>query len=357
MEQIQARTQRNQTMELFKLLAAVLVVFIHTPFPGELGGVLTCMGSIAVPYFFLICGYFNFCASARQVQRRMLHLLRLLILGTAVHLLYNCIVTELSGGSTIAYLRTVPLEADEWVKLLFLHIHPYAGHYWYLLAGLGVYLVYYLYVRFWEEGQVNYGAFYGLGLCLFVVLFVYGVLWPIVFSSDVPAMECRNGWFLGLPFFAAGLWLHQYQQQVVRAFRLTDGKLILLLAAGIFLSLLQRTGVQSGLVPFGMLLALPALFLLLLGHPVISEAGWMERFCAKCGRLSTWIYIFHLMIGLFYDAYLDAPMLAHAGQAAEYIRPLAVLGISLAAALVWDAIGELWKKWKKAHQRKHVQCA
>lgn len=310
---------------------------------------LTCLGSIAVPYFFLICGYFNYGASAAQVRRRMRHLLKLLILGTLVHMVYSCLVTELSGGSTIAYLRTVPLEADEWVKLLFLHIHPYAGHYWYLLAGLGVYLVYYLYVRFWEDKPISYGPFYGLGLCLFTVLFVYGVLWPIVFSVDVPAMECRNGWFLGLPFFAAGLWMRQYQHQLVRAFRLTDGKLAILLLAGIFLSLLQRTGAQSGLVPFGMLLALPALFLLLLAHPAVSKAEWAEGFCAKCGRLSTWIYIFHLMIGLFYDAYLHGPVLARAGQAAQYIRPWAVLGISLTAALIWDAMAVFWNKRKKAY--------
>lgn len=38
MEKITAQTLRNQPMELFKLLASALVVFIHTPFPGELGG-------------------------------------------------------------------------------------------------------------------------------------------------------------------------------------------------------------------------------------------------------------------------------------------------------------------------------
>lgn len=46
MEQIQARTQRNQTMELFKLLASALVVFIHTPFPGELGGCLLAWAAL-----------------------------------------------------------------------------------------------------------------------------------------------------------------------------------------------------------------------------------------------------------------------------------------------------------------------
>lgn len=52
MEQIQARTQRNQTMELFKLLASALVVFIHTPFPGELGGGAYLPGQHCGPLLF-----------------------------------------------------------------------------------------------------------------------------------------------------------------------------------------------------------------------------------------------------------------------------------------------------------------
>lgn len=284
----------------------------------------------------------------------MWHLMKLLILGTVMHILYNCLTTELSGGSTVAYLRTVPLEADEWVKLLFLHIHPYAGHYWYLLAGLSVYLVYYLYVRFWEEAPVKYGPFYGLCLCLFTVCFVYGVLWPIV-SPETPGMECRNGWFLGLPFFGAGLWLHQYQQQVVRAFRLTDGKLVLLFLTGIFLSLLQRTGAQPGLVPFGMLLALPAVFLLLLAHPILSQSKLANWFCGKCGRLSTWIYIFHLMLGLFYEEYLHVLLLERVGGAEGYARPLIVLGMSILVALVWDTIALQWEKRKRNRANKKLR--
>lgn len=51
--------QRNQAMECFKMIAAVLVVILHVPFPGKWGGIVTCLANFAVPVFFAITGYFN----------------------------------------------------------------------------------------------------------------------------------------------------------------------------------------------------------------------------------------------------------------------------------------------------------
>ena len=42
---------RNHSMECFKMIAAIVVVLLHQPFPGQLGTVVSVVGSIAVPMF------------------------------------------------------------------------------------------------------------------------------------------------------------------------------------------------------------------------------------------------------------------------------------------------------------------
>ena len=51
--------QRNGSMELLKFAAAFFVVWIHAPFPGKLGQLVSTLARFAVPMFFLFSGYFN----------------------------------------------------------------------------------------------------------------------------------------------------------------------------------------------------------------------------------------------------------------------------------------------------------
>ena len=49
--------KENKTLYFFQGLSSILVVFIHIPFPGSLGTVVTAWARIAVPLFFMISGF------------------------------------------------------------------------------------------------------------------------------------------------------------------------------------------------------------------------------------------------------------------------------------------------------------
>ena len=83
------RSARNQSMECCKLVASFFVVFIHARFPGDLGGLMDCLGHFAVPLFFMISGYFNYRASGEDVTRRTIHIVKLLLLGTGAFLFWR----------------------------------------------------------------------------------------------------------------------------------------------------------------------------------------------------------------------------------------------------------------------------
>lgn len=47
---------RNQSMDLAKLIASFFVVFLHVPFPGQIGQIIGCLARFAVPLFFILAG-------------------------------------------------------------------------------------------------------------------------------------------------------------------------------------------------------------------------------------------------------------------------------------------------------------
>lgn len=341
------KTQRNQSMEVCKLIASFFVVFIHAPFPAPWGGMVDCLARFAVPLFFMITGYFNYQADCAALKRRTMHIVSLLVIGTMVHLLYSCVVTELGGGSTIAYLRSAIPEADEIVKWIVLHIHPYAGHLWYLNAAIAVYLCFWGYTRFFEGRQVNYRPFYLLCLNLFVVCFLFAVIEPAM-ENDFAELSCRNGWFFGLPMFGIGLLIREHQEQIFRAFRVRTGKLLVLILAGGAFSVMQWHSVGIGLLPFGTLIEVLALMLLLVSHPVVPvKAAWAVNAVNSCGSLSTWIYILHLMVQLAYVQYGQPMLLAAMPTLEPWLNPLIILGISLVLAGCAMGLEKAWRRIRK----------
>lgn len=54
---------RNRTFDLFKWVAALFVLLLHVPFPGDVGGTVRMFARWAVPFFFMVSGYFTYGAS------------------------------------------------------------------------------------------------------------------------------------------------------------------------------------------------------------------------------------------------------------------------------------------------------
>ena len=333
--------KRNQTMELCKFIASFFVVFIHAPFPGRLGGLVDCLARFAVPMFFMISGYFNYQATSRQVLRRLKHILTLFLTGALFRQFCTCVSIELKGGSTIAHLITLIPESDELLRLLILQIPPYTGHLWYLCAMMVCYLVFWLFVRFQEECRTNYLGFYVLGCALFSIFFTLDVI-----ASASGAMELgihmRNGWFFGLPLFASGLFIHQYQEQILRIFTSSAWKLVVVMVLGMLLSVLQWDSLGIGTVPFGTIFEVAALMLLMVSHPQVPFLR--EKTARILGALSMWLYLLHLPLYLVFGDFFREPFLIIFPKAGGYLEPLVIATISLIAAGIFEGLSRFIKK-------------
>lgn len=343
------QSSRNLSMECCKLIASFFVVFIHVPFPGQAGKLVDCLARFAVPTFLMISGYFNYQADSAAIARRLKHILYLILVGTVVDLCWGCVATELEGGSTVAYLRAAILDPIEVIRWIVLHFHPYAGHLWYLNAIATCYMALYVYTRFRGEEKVNYTPFYYLCLNLFVILFIFGIVDPANGRESV--VNTRDGWLMGLPMFGIGLFIREYQERIFERFDLPAWKLIAVIVGGALFSVLQWQTVLIGIMPFGTVLEVLALMLLLVSHPNASpKRKWAGKLMLSFGPISTWIYILHLTVLSVYVRVMQPAVAAALGAAEGWLCPWIVLGMSLVAAVAAEWIQKTVKRLRRRNK-------
>lgn len=329
-------------MECCKMIAAIFVVFIHAPFPGGAGTLAMALGRFAVPMFFAITGYFNYGASPRQVSRRLWHIVKLFAGALLIYVVWNCWMEDLKGFEAIRdYILP---DLSHLFSFLILHVHPFprSEHLWYLIALISVYSVFWLYTRFYDEGRVNYHGLYIGGFVLFTVYALFTVILPID-SVDIPYRSYRNGWFSGIPMFAMGVFLHEYQEQILSRFRLSPLKLIALIFFGFLLTAAQWKSKLTTDMPIGILVSTPAILLFCIKYPRLPfRSAWVNWVAGKFGSLSTTIYILHVMVYFTIQERFSPFAAAH-----PWALPWLVLLISLGLAILWDGLCALGKHSKK----------
>lgn len=324
---------RNLTMECCKMVAAIFVVFIHAPFPGGAGTLAMALGRFAVPMFFAITGYFNYGAVSRQVSRRLWHIVKLFAAALIIYVIWNCWMEGLQNYQEIRDY-VIP-DLSHLFSFLILHVHPFprSEHLWYLIALIAVYCVFWVYTRFYGDGNVNYHGLYIGGFILFVVYALFTVVLPLD-SVDIPYRSYRNGWFSGIPMFALGVFLHEYQERILRRFRLSPIKLIGLIFFGFLLTAAQWKCKLATDMPIGILVSTPAIVLFCIKYPQLPfHSPWSDRAASKLGAISTIVYILHVMV--YFTILERFPLFA---EAHPWLLPWLVLLISLVLAIVWETL-------------------
>ncbi|MBQ9116765.1 MAG: acyltransferase family protein [Clostridia bacterium] len=93
----QAKTILAAARYVLKLFASYMVVFIHIPFAGQMGIVMPTLARFAVPFFFLISGYFSYQISPEKIVKRIKNILTLYVFATVCYTLFGVMVQLLKG--------------------------------------------------------------------------------------------------------------------------------------------------------------------------------------------------------------------------------------------------------------------
>lgn len=331
--------QRNQAMELFKLAASLLVVFVHVPFPGMVGALVVALSRVAVPVFFAISGWFSYRTKPERLLKRFVHIVTLFVVAVAAAAVLGCPVAVRNGGTAAGFLRGFVPGTENLATMMLIHdsTFPNTGYAWYLIGAGVCYLMLYVYVRFFGEEEVNYRPLYLFGAVLLAANLLLAEM-PRALEMTVPYQLTRNGLLTGLPMFALGLFLREHRERIIKNFALTDGKLLLVLLAGLVMTLLQWKGIGIGELPPGTVVQVAALMLLLAEHPDLKCPA-----AVHAGTVSMVVYLLHYPLIGVYEAFL-LPLVPLGAGVECWLRPVFVAGMSLLAGGVWVIVRNALKK-------------
>jgi len=276
---------KNTTLELIKVFAAYMVVFIHVPFCGILGSAVTALARFAVPLFFLISGFFSYDVPTGKIKKRIQHIIKLLIISTTLYTLFNIAELVLSGSTAeiVEYFGQY-LNIKTLVKLVVFNFPISSGHLWYLFAALYVYIFFYFITKF----RVKERIIFTFSFCLLFLHILLGEFLS-VFGIVLPFLVIRNFALMGIPFFGLGLFAKKHENKLRS---ISNSLLISAAAIGIFSSLLSRCFLGNNELYIGSLFVLFSLVVTFIKYP---DNQYPRCFEVLKG-CSTYIYIFHVMV-------------------------------------------------------------
>lgn len=349
--------QRNQTMELCRLIAAFFVVFIHIVPRGGTGIFLKCLARFAVPFFFMASGYFSFQVDCDRLKRRIVHFLPILLLANLAGFVSDLLQVYLSNELTLdSYLKNL-FTFSRIYNLLFQSLSPFLDILWFLNALLYCYLLFWLYTRFQGQKEKDYRPLYLLAVVL--LLFFYGfLLLASLFSSNsdlnlsISLKYYRNFAFFGWPCFSIGLFLREYQDQIFVRFGLTCKRLIFLWVAGALLAVVECYGNGQKECYLGSFVMAVSFVLLAARRPILTTSPHMQSFFSWCGRISLMLYFWHGFLWYEvisgYNEYL--PLLNSIKESSWRIPIIIAVSLLLGTLclLVSDFFRVLCTRWRKA---------
>lgn len=341
MNQHMRTTGRNQPIECCRLAASILVVFIHCHFPGNLGSVCNCLARIAVPFFFIVSGYFAWGIGPEKICRRAREIAKLTIVAFAAALTGDMVIEVFLEGAPLFpwILDKISIKAlTAWFVVNASLVA--GGHFWYLSSILACYAVMYVYVR-WHRDGLDYGPLYLLGSVLLALQFVLGSF-AMASGMEIPFFMYRNAVLLGLPLFSLGLFIREHHTRIRDTFALNNRKLLALLALGAVMSLLQWFSFGVVELPVGTLLEVVALMLLLAAAPPLAKENSLPaRMIAHFGSLSTFVYVTHLIWVDFYWMYAVDKVTEKLGALETFLYPIFIVLTSLILGTVWEVVKSL----------------
>lgn len=322
--------KQYELINALKIIAAFFVVGIHVHFPGDFGRAFIAVARFAVPFFFMVSGFFS-CYDDKSVldakyKRKISHVAVLFLGGTLLYFLFN-IAVAVVNSDVKNYLSEI-LTAENFIGFLLFNHTCVSDFLWFLPALIYVYAVFFL---FEKKGLTKKLYF------LIPVLFFAGVLirelpefidgMPSLFSK---AYLCRNWLFVGLPFFMVGHYIRVNEEKLTRKFSDISLALIMLVstAEAVIADMLH---VQKALY-IGTFFAVAALFILALKKEGKIKTGKIAYLGAE---YSLYVYVFHIMVKNVSEKIFSTGIFVPAGAMLKPVMPVLVFAVSLAASAVY----------------------
>lgn len=207
--------RRIASFDTFKAIMAFLVVFMHYPWKLEWTDEIVGLARIAVPFFFMVSGYFNYSKELRseKIKKEVIKTIRMLIYVNFIYLAFRISVRTyyaLRDGYSVE--RTIVRILAQLTRKRFIFLNfGLAGHLWYLRALIMVLLILVVMKKLKLEFLVK------ISIPIIVVMDLCLCKYSLVlFSDHVPRkyFEPLTKFIaVGYVYFFAGYFYHELEER------------------------------------------------------------------------------------------------------------------------------------------------
>ena len=285
--------QELEMLNIVKLVASYMVVFIHVSFPGQFGIDIVYLARFAVPFFFIVSGYFSYNSfnlkSIKKIDKKI-QTTGLLYLESIGFYLVMILCVQRDFGKFNSWLRaglsgTNFFEWILWNKIPLIELE----HLWFI----GALLYCYIFMRI----IYKYPNLIKLLPFLLIVNYILGEGGQLFNCTEIPEYITRNAWFCGIPCFAIGYLIRKHESTYVICFwnKLSTKTLFIVAMLTEVLVLVEAHTVgMTDLYVFSLVTAV-LLFLYGITHKNNLAQRWK-----KISEIDTGIiYIIHQVVAIF----------------------------------------------------------
>lgn len=300
---------------------------LHCGFPGITGKLLYGIARFAVPFFFLVSGYFLYKEhkedSVKSIPRKLKHIFKVLVVTEIVYLIWHSLQYTFLDNSTDLALWLRGLFSGQSVFQFLILQTTYIGDVsWFLVALCLCYISYYIIIKknFWNKVVYLIPILLLINICFGEVLPKVGI--------QLPWNACSNFWLLGFPFFMLGNWVHCNQDEILK--RVTNKHLVLVVIGSIFLNLLERIFTDASQLFISNISMATSLFILAIKvpRPKWAENSILKHLAVIGDKYAVFVYILHPIIRDIIR-YIVTTLEIETNLLYLWIRPVCVFGISL----------------------------
>lgn len=344
--------EHNHCIDFMKGIACIMVVFIHVLFPGWFGTAVKTVARFAVPFFFMISGFYLYNPDRAVVSEKMPKKIRkILFLAIFAFCIYTAeafFIDVIVKKQSFLEFLCENFSVKFWLKFLLCNdstVSIWGGIVWYLWATIYCYLI------LWIVNRFNlYKYIYWLIPVLIIGHLTISLTRNYVFPIDgigFYGYYLRNWLFDGLPFMLLGHYVAENKEALISRF---NNPICLLFAfLSMVFSCVERFfyGRLLTVEPSICLFTCPFTFFLFI-FAVKNSSNTIWKPMAYIGaKLSLFVYIMHKLVidGLnFIVKTLSVSI--YESIIYEWIRPILVVIITLVAAVVFTNLMNLIKKRK-----------
>ena len=200
-------THRNYSLDTLRGISCIFVVLIHYPFPGMWGAQIKSICRTAIPFFFMLSGYYtnkNDSRSSRiEIVKRIKKTMSICAGATAFSLLMEYIIF-FRRQSVYEFIENYFNPIKIW-RLIIWNDTGNITHLWFLFALLYCYFFVYVILSLYTSKN-DYRIIDFTAFLFWVILITFSEILPLC-GTIVNHIFYRNAFFTGFPFFWLGFRL------------------------------------------------------------------------------------------------------------------------------------------------------